>query len=125
MRSGMGMFLNPATCSGNTHDAYQDPECVEQGIGFVFFEHGTVGQQDGISGIDHPDQHERTGRSQPRYQSKAEDAHDDSGHLQLRNIAFDEIVYGLHLFPPTVAPQIHVQAWTVVPSMLDTDVCDA
>lgn len=66
----------------NTDNAHRDPEGIEQGIGFVSFQDGAPGQQDGIDGIEKPDKEKGAFGPHPAHQPETENSHQYARHFE-------------------------------------------
>src|SRR5947209_6823334 len=72
------VLRNDDSRSNDADNTDNHPEDIEDGIRQVLFQDRTPGEQDGVQGVENPDEHERTARTKPAYQTEAGNSHEDA-----------------------------------------------
>jgi hypothetical protein len=87
----------------NSDDSNQDPKCIQHNVCGVAFVRGTPCQHEGISGVEYPDEHERTFWSEPADEAETEDAHQYANHFYGLNVPDYECNHAEILFKRVVS----------------------
>jgi hypothetical protein len=86
--------MQNVSCSQHPDDADQNPKCVEKNVGGIALARGAPCQDDGVRGIEDPDEHERALRPEPAHKAEAKNAHEHANHFDGFELAVDKYIHG-------------------------------
>ena len=93
LRHEIILSVKPAAGARDADRADEDPERIQQRVGEILFQNGAPRQQDGVNGVENPDEHERALRAEPAHEAEAADAHQHAGHFKRFYVFLDEKIY--------------------------------
>jgi hypothetical protein len=74
----------------DANDAYENPKTVQCDVGVVAFERGAPGEHNRVGGVEYPDEHEGTLRSEPTDKAETKNPHQDANHFDGFKVAKDK-----------------------------------